>query len=156
MGSDMGKPPRVYNLLSIGNVARGGGLGRAPGGSGDRVREVSMDLMRRLRDRRTEADEYSSEHDVDPWGTRIVWFVLSEGVKTGRRMASKYNKTSNAWKAYLNLVKAGLVVEEPEWGIVYEEMPCWESEEGTMLWFEALVGVAAGCPPPPHLPRRSV
>jgi len=104
-----------------------------------------------LRLRRVQADTYAKGRDMDMWGARVAWFVLSEGVATGRTMCARYNKKSPAWRCYQNLVKAGLVVEGPGGGLKYTPALQWEEGEGPLRWYEELAKVAAGQPKHPLL-----
>jgi hypothetical protein len=103
-----------------------------------------MDRLETLQFRREQADEYSAPRNLDQWGVRVAWFVLSEGVAVGGKLCSKYNKQSNAWKCYQNLVNNGIIVEGPEGGIRYTPHPDWEDGDGPLRWFEAIAVVAAG------------
>lgn len=104
--------------------------------------------------RRAESDAYSKTRNLDLWGLRVAWFLVREGVSWTRRVCAKYNKQSPAWRCYQNLIKAGLVVEGPNGGLVYDEMPQWEDGDGPLRWLEAVAHVAAGGEPAPDLPRR--
>ncbi len=104
--------------------------------------------------RRAEADEYSEPRNLNKWAFRVAWFVTREGVEWTRRVCSKHNKKSPARRCYQNLLKAGLIVEGPEGGLVYDEMPKWENGNGPIRWPEAVAPVAAGGEPDPDLPRR--
>lgn len=105
--------------------------------------------------RLTEADTHAKAHDLDKWGTRIVWVGLVYGPLGAKRFAQRrsHYTTSRAWRCYCNLVDAGLFSEEPE-GIVYDETPKYETDEGVMLWFDTLCRIAeGGIPIPNDLPR---
>jgi hypothetical protein len=110
-----------------------------------------MDMLETLRARRGQADEYATAKGLDQWGTRVAWFVVSEGVSSGRLLCSRYNKQSNAWRCYQNLVSSGIIVEGPEGGIRYTPSPMWEDGDGPLRWFEAVATVAAGGPKHPLL-----
>lgn len=101
--------------------------------------------------RRLEADDYSRPRNLDRWGVRVAWFVVREGVPWTRRVCAKYNKQSTPWRYYQNLVQAGLIVEGPDGGIVYNEIPKWEDGDGPLRWLEAMAHVAAGGRPDPEL-----
>lgn len=115
---------------------------------------MSPEALATLSLRRAESDEYSRPRNLDLWGLRVAWFVVREGVEWSRRICAKYNKKSTAWKCYQNLLHAGLIVEGPEGGIVYDPMPKWEDGEGPLRWLEAVAHVAAGGEPDPDLPRN--
>lgn len=102
-----------------------------------------MNLIETLRTRREQADAYAATKELDYWGTRVAWFVLSEGVSVGRSLCARYNKQSPAWKCYQNLVASGLVVEGPEGGIRYTPDPMWEGPDGPLAWLDALSVLAA-------------
>lgn len=97
-----------------------------------------------LRQRREEADAYSVTRNLDKWGFRVAWIALSEGARAARTLCARYNKQSPAWICYQNLIAAGLLVEKPEWGIVYSDNAAWEEGDGPLRWLEALSVVAAG------------
>lgn len=118
------------------------------------VKTMTSNNMTSLPIRRAEADEYSRPRNLDMWGMRVAWFVVREGVTWARRACAKYNKQSPAWRGYQNLLIAGLIVEGPEGGLVYDEMPKWENGDGPLLWLEAVAHVASGGDPAPDLPRR--
>jgi len=104
--------------------------------------------------RRQQANAYSDLRGTDKWGMFVAWLVVSEGVVFARSMCLRYNKQSPAWRCYQNLLKAGLIVEGAEGGIVYDTTPKWEGDEGTYRWLEAVAHVAAGGKPDRDLPRR--
>ena len=113
-----------------------------------------MTPLETLQLRRHQADEYSRANHLERWGFLVAWLVLSENVAFARSVCSRYNLESPAWKCYQNLLNAGLIVEGPEGGIVYDEMPKWEEGEGPLRWIEAVAHVAAGGEPDPDLPRN--
>jgi hypothetical protein len=108
----------------------------------------------RLRLRRAEADAYSRANNLDRWGVRVAWFITREGVDFARRFCMKFNMRSPARACYMNLLKAGLIVEGPKSGLVYNKMPKWEKGDGPLLWLRAVAHVATGGKPDPDLFRH--
>jgi hypothetical protein len=98
-------------------------------------------------------DRYAEEHHLDKWAARIAWIGLVYNVLVARRFAQRrpHHQTSQAWTAYTNLLKAGVFSEEPE-GIVYEETPQYETDEGVALWLNTLIHIAEGLPVPTGFP----
>jgi len=98
-------------------------------------------------------DRHARENHLDKWPARIVWIGLVYNVLVARRFAQRRpnHHTSRAWEAYTNLVDAGVFSETPE-GIVYEETPQYETDEGVSLWLNTLIHIAEGMPVPSGFP----
>jgi hypothetical protein len=107
-----------------------------------------------FKDRLREADDYAATAGLDRWAARIVWVGLVYNVKSCKRYAKRRgnHEESMAWAFYCNLVNAGLFSEEPE-GIVYEETPEYETDDGVMMWLDTLCRVAEGEEVPDGLPH---
>lgn len=92
-----------------------------------------------------EADEYAAKAGLDGWATRIVWVGLVYGPLGAKRFAQRRSGYVNsfAWECYSNLVNAGIFSEAPE-GVVYDETPEYETDEGVMEWFDTLCRIAEG------------
>jgi len=70
-----------------------------------------------------------------------------------RRFAQRRSNylVSDAWTCYTRLKEGSVFSEEPE-GIFYSPEPRWESDEGTMEWFNTMIAIADGAEPPADFP----
>ena len=101
-----------------------------------------------------EADDYADKAGLDRWAVRIVWVGLVFNVLGAKRFAQRRSAYTESlpWVFYCNLIDAGLFSEEPE-GIIYDETPKYETDEGVMEWFDTLCRVAEGEAVPEGLPH---